>query len=356
MEVIFLDSTFKEFYILDYFKSLIWTDRYWTAGDVDILVSPTEELMSVLEVSSYLRIKESEHLMILETFGIESDIEEGVSLVIKGSSLESILERRVIPETVTIDGNLQTGIQGLLNDNIISPTDTDRDISNFEFQASSDTAITTLTLTTQFLGESLYKAISDICESNGIGFKVTLTTAGNFRFELYAGKDRSSSQSTNPEVLFSPDFDNLLNGSYVESNSLLKSHIYVAGEEGVGNTRTIVEVAIAGTPPTGLNRREMFYEANINRNTPGGELTEAEYIDQLTGKGVEELAKHIYVKAFDGELTTVQYLFGMDFFMGDILQLADGYDHTSKSRVTEMIYSEDLDGPKMYPTFTTIEE
>ncbi len=109
-----------------------------------------------------------------------------------------------------------------------------------------------------------------------------------------------------------------------------------------------------GGAGTGFNRREMYIEASINRNTPGGELTDAEYIDQLEGKGAEELAKKPFLKAFDGEVDTTMYNYGDDFGMGDILQIADDYGHSTKSRVIEMIYSQNADGISMYPTFQTI--
>lgn len=355
MELKLMNASFEEIHILDTFKSLIWTDRYYLCGDFDLLVDPSDNLLTILENVKYLNLEESKHMMFLETFAIDTDIEDGPMLILKGRSLESFLDRRVIGSPITIDGNLQSGIQTLLNDNVISPTDTDREISNVSFLVSEDPAITTLTLDTQFSGKTLYEIISDICTSKEIGFEVLLTSGGDFQFGLYAGADRSYEQSANPHVVFSPEFDNLLNGSYIESSKLEKTHVYVVGEEGVGNTRTLVIVPVSGTPPTGLNRREMYFEANIIRNTPAGILTDAEYIDQLTSRGVEELAKNVYVKAFDGEVDTSMYSFGDDFFMGDILQLMDKYGHSTQSRVIEIIFSQDPAGVKIYPTFNTKE-
>lgn len=355
MYLFILNSDFERIHILDSFESLIWTDRYWACGDFDIAVAPTEEILSILETAEYLQLPESEHTMLLEDYDIRSDIEDGDILILKGRSLESILDRRIIWSGTAVSGNLQTGIQGLLNDSIISPTNTDREISNFEFQASTDPVITALTVDTQFVGENLYAVICDLCQSNNIGFKITLTSAENFRFALYAGVDRSYGQSTNPYVVFSPGFDNLISADYIETSRYEKTVALVAGEQGVGNTRVTVTVPATGGSKTGLARKELYFEANVTRNSPDGELTEAEYLDQLEGKGVETLAKNIYVKAFDGEVDTTMYNYGEDFNMGDILQIADSHGHETESRVTSMIYSQDADGIKMYPTFTTVE-
>jgi len=355
MELELLNSSFQRVYILDTFVSMIWTDRFWEMGDFDLTTLPTTNNLNMFNNASYLRLKESDHLMIIEHKEIKSDIENGDLLVIKGRSLESILERRIIWEPTYLSGSMQDGIESLIIDAIQYPDDPDRTISNFTVDLSSDSAITSLTVDTQFGdGETLYKAISEMCQAKEVGFRIILDSNNNFEFGLYAGTDRSVSQSTNVLVEFSSNLDNLLEASYVETNKYLKTVVLVAGEQGVGNAKAYVEVDAPGTPPTGLNRREMYYKANISRNLPGGgTLTDAQYLDQLEGKGIEELAKNVFVESFDGEVSTVMYNYGEDFFMGDVLQIADDYGHSTSSRVTEMIYSQNVEGIKVYPTFTT---
>ena len=50
------------------------------------------------------------------------------------------------------------------------------------------------------------------------------------------------------------------------------------------------------------------------------------------------------------------FKYGIDFFMGDIVQFANEYGHESKVRVIEMVRSEDEDGCSAYPTFETVNE
>ena len=54
MEVTLLDDNFEELYVLDVFKSLIWTDRYWKCGDFEIVVSPVTDVLAQLLNTSYL--------------------------------------------------------------------------------------------------------------------------------------------------------------------------------------------------------------------------------------------------------------------------------------------------------------
>lgn len=354
MEISLLDSSFDNIYLLDAFDSLIWTDRYWFCGDFEINVPPSSELLDHLTNTKYFRLPESEHLMIFEDLNIHSESEKGNSLVITGRSLESILDRRIVWTGTTLTGSFQDGIQTILNDAIISPSDTDRDISNFVFSASENPYIVALLIDSQFIGVSVYELISALCRSKEVGFKITLNSSSNFQFELYMGDNRSYNQSLLPYVVFSMDFDNLLNADYVQTSRLLKTIALVEGEAGVGNTPTYVVIDAPGSTATGLNRRELFVKANIIRNSPDGELTDAEYIDALEGKGLEELAKNINLEVFDGEIDSTIFKYGIDYFMGDIIQIEDEYGHSAESRITEVIYSQNEEGIRIYPTFTTV--
>lgn len=351
----------EEIHVLDRFKSLIWIDRYWKAGSISIVCTPTEKLLEILEDTSYFTIKESNRVMILETIGIESDIKEGDKLILKGRSYVSVLDRRVAWEPISwleTDGDIQGFIATLLAENVMVPSDSDREFGNFTITNNSDTSLDTMLPNVQFFGEDLYKIICDVCQGFGAGFRVYYdgnTPPWIWKLWIYNGKDRTYDQSTNQPVAFTSKLNNLLNADYVQSSEKQKSVALVSGESGVGNVRTTIEVDSPAGAGTGYNRREMFVEANINRNTPDGQLTEQEYLDQLTGRGLEQLAKWPFLEAFDGEVDTSMYNYGDEFDMGDILQIADDYGHETKSRVIEMVYSQNAEGVKMYPVFETVE-
>ena len=45
------------------------------------------------------------------------------------------------------------------------------------------------------------------------------------------------------------------------------------------------------------------------------------------------------------------FLYGQDFFIGDMVQLEDAYGNSGKSIVSEIVFSVDEEGEKIYPTF-----
>lgn len=255
-----------------------------------------------------------------------------------------------------LSGNLQTAVEGILNDAIISPSDSKRTISNFIFTASTDTNITSLTIDSQYTGDTVYDAICDICISFGLGFKVILNDSNQFEFSLYKGLDRSYEQSTNSYVVFSPNFNNLINTNYLESGKLVKTIALVLGE-GQGAERKRTTATTGDGLETGLNRKELYVDArDISMTTEAGEeITEADYLKQLEQRGIKKLSEYEYEKIFDGEAeTSVMFKYGIDFNMGDILQVSNEYGIETKVRVLEYVRSQTEEGYSVYPTFSSI--
>ncbi|MDD3040086.1 siphovirus ReqiPepy6 Gp37-like family protein [Bacteroides sp.] len=341
--------------IVDTFESLIWTDRYCGFGDFELYTVVSDDMMSLLQTDRYLWFKDSEYVMIIEDVRITSDVENGNRLTVSGRSLESILERRIVWTQTILSGNFQNGIKKLLDENIISPTDTTRQISNFIFEESIDTEITSLTVDCQFYGDNLYDTICSLCESNNIGFKITLNDNDQFVFKLYYGADRSYDQIVNPYVVFSPNFDNLRNTNYLESTTSLKTVSLVAGE-GEGSAQKTTTAVSPDGAGEGLTRREMYTDASsVSSTTESGTLSNAQYLAQLEQKGSEDLAANVETISFDGQIeSTNMYVYGQDYFMGDIIQMQNEYGIEAKVRVVELIRSQSVDSIELYPTFTTI--
>lgn len=354
MDLTVLNTNLDAISIVDTYESFIWTDRYYKYGDFELYAAMREGILDFIRQDYYLQSRDSDHVMIIEKLLISSDVEDGNHITITGRSLESILDRRIIWGQKTLSGNLQNGIKTLLNESIISPSDKNRKIDNFVFEASDDPAITKLTIEAQYTGDNLYDVIQKICEERSIGFKVTLNDKKQFVFKLYAGTNRSYDQTEVPYVVFSPNFENIINSNYVESKSSLKN-ITLVGGEGEGAARKYTTVGSG----SGLNRRELFTDArDISSDIGNGNvLTDAEYTAQLKQRGNEKLAENTDITSFEGQVeTTVMFRYGEDFFNGDVVQIANEYGHETTARILEIVISENEEGTSVYPTFKTITE
>lgn len=185
MDVMVIDTEFKMVGIIDAYISLIWTDRYDEAGDFELILPMDIPVLSVIKEDYYLAVDESEHWMVIENMNITTDVEEGKRMKITGHSLEKILDRRIIwnktvfkktyaddNDTVGETPSLQDAMKQMLNENVISPAMSAREIPNFVFDESTDEAITKLTIEAQYRGENIYDIVSTQCKENQIGFKV----------------------------------------------------------------------------------------------------------------------------------------------------------------------------------------
>ncbi len=360
MELMILTGNLQSTGVIDEYESLIWTDRYFESGDFELLTSPSQRNLSILSQGVYAMTEESEHIMTIEDIHIKTDPEKGNKLIVKGRSIESILDRRIIWDPIKFENEpIQYSIFTLLNEHVLNPVDIARKINNLEFEFSNDSIVLSIQISNQYWGDFLYNAIVNLCFSNNIGFKITLNDEGKYIFKLYSGVDRSYNQVENPYVVFAPNFDNLKNSEYMLSNRLLKTVVLTAGEKGVGNAQVCMAVDPSQGSISDLNRKEMFLDAqNVSKVDPNGySISDEEYFAQLYQKGLEELSKNIVIQTFASEVDpTSEFIFGRDFFLGDVLQVANEYGYEGKSRVIEVVRCQDGSGFKIYPIFAVVPE
>lgn len=256
MDLFVLDQNLDTLTIIDTYNSLIWTDRHQECGDFELVLPVSKSALEYIKQDYYLWSNHSEHVMIIEKILINSDTEGGNLLTVTGRSLESILDRRIVWGLRTLSGNFQNGMRTLLEENIISPSKPERKIDNFVFLPSEDSRITDMSIETQYTGDNLYDIITNQCAERGLGFKVTVNDQKQFVFQFYMGADRSYDQTDYPYVVFSPNFENILDSSYMESKSAMKN-VTLVGGEGEGSARRYT--AVGNT--AGLERRELFTDA-----------------------------------------------------------------------------------------------
>ena len=355
-----LDTNFNTVLMLDNYSSFIWTDRFDRCGDFELIISYQPDLLNNIKKDYYIVNPESEHVMIVETIYIKSEANGEDVIKISGRSLESILDRRIVWGQEYYSKTLQDCLIGTVTANCIKSSSDARNIKGLRTTWNSDKALESIKIETQFTGDNIYDVMTDLCSKNGIGFKITMPTDGDFNLELYTGIDRSYNQGVRPIVIFSPFFENLLNANSYESLKEYKTVALIAGE-GEGNERWYKDDD--WTYDSGLNRRELFVDARDLRtkvkdpNTgQDRDLSSSEYLSNLKTRGDRELAKHKKTIIFDGELesTRSQFQYGKDYYLGDIVQVEDKYHRFFTSRITEYIYSYTDSAIKRYPTFEVI--
>lgn len=339
MDIYVLNKNLEVVAVIDSYKSLIWTKRYYTYGDFELYIPTNKELLNYLK-EDYLLIRDNDDsVMIIEKIEITTSLEEGDFFIITGRSLESILTRRIIwTQTNISTSNPVNGILRLINENAINPSLANRKISNLSFDSSFSLSAT---LNVQITGDILMDAITKICKEFGIGFKMILKN-GIFVCSCYQGEET--------KVIFSKEFDNLISSDYMSDFTNYKNCGLVAGE-GEGTARKTTPIWNTSSEPSGLDRRETYIDAR-DISTNDGEITESEYISKLSQRGKEKLNDFIAIKSFESEIETrMTYKYKVDYNLGDLVTIENEFGIISNPRIIEIIESWDETGYSVIPTF-----
>lgn len=351
MEIYVLNRNREIVGVVDHYESLIWTSRYYESGDFEVYIQASPETIELFAIDNYIIRDTSDMVGIIERVELVSNIEAGDYIIVTGQCAKSLLGRRIIWKQRDISGTVENVARTLINENVISPEASYRAMPNVVLGASNGW---TDSISAQYTGNNLLEVIIELCRLYEYGLKVVLNDDKNFEVQFYKGVNRSYEQTANTFVVFSPDFENMISSDYVTDVTDTKNACNVAGE-GEGTARKYYGV---GTT-SGLDRREMFVDARdlsseVEDETTGETktLTTAEYNALMIERGQENLAQTKELVEFDGEVESIrQYVFGKDYFLGDIVQVKNKYGVESPSRIIEIIEKHDKEGYSVIPTF-----
>lgn len=337
-----MNSSFERLAAIDDYTSFIWTTRYYTSGDFELCIDATAENMALFVQDYFIVRDDDENVGIVEDIKIQHNDDASDMLIVSGRFLDAIIARRIIADQTTVTGKVSACIEKLLEDNIIDPDIAARQIDNFTI----DSYTVNVNMQAQYTGKNLLETISGICETYGIGYKVTLNDDHEFVFQLYEGVDRTYDQNVNPWVIFSDKYDNLMSSEYEENYQDIATAVLVAGE-GEGLDRKTAWVTDGST---GIARHEV-YKDQRNIRSDDGEITEEEYVQLLEESGKESLTK--YTTAFAGTVYFDNIEYKQDVNIGDLCVIENTrWGIYINSRLVEVIESVSESGDySIVPTF-----
>lgn len=339
---VIMNDQFVRLAAVDDYSSFIWSTRYYTSGDFQLIVDVNDNNRTLFMKDYYVVRDDDENTGIIEDIKIQRNEDGRDQFIITGRFLDAVIARRIIAVQTTVTGKVSACIQTLLNQNIINPSIVARKINNFIIQSYTVNA----NMEAQYTGKNLLTTISDICKTYGIGYKVTFNADHEFVFQLYEGVDRTYSQNVNSWVIFSDKYDNLLSSNYEENYQKMATAVLVAGE-GEGLDRKTVWVSDGAT---GINRHEVYKDQRSIRSNDG-EITPDEYTKLLQEAGKESLTK--YTTAFTGTVYFDNIEYKKDISVGDLCVIENSrWGIYINARLVEVIESIDESGQyKITPSF-----
>lgn len=317
--------------IVESFEYLRWTRRYSACGSFELKAIATPVNLALLQIGSYLWKSDDEEAGIIEHVELSQTDKEIIT--ISGRFATSLLARRIIWGTETLNGTLSTCVQTLLDHHILDPADGNRKIDFVSFTAPS----LPTSVNTQISYRNLMDAVTGLCDTANVGIKTVFSPfERDFTFTLYEG---AASQA-----VFSREYENLTEQTYIRSNVDYADTALIGGE-GEGAERTFVSIV----GDIGEQRREVFVDAKDLRQEDFG----SGYADALIFRGQSRLSELAMVQSFDAAINPHGNLkYKEDFDLGQLVQvLSKKWDVALTARITEIEESYDRDGQRLNIVF-----
>lgn len=372
MDLYTLSSGFQREKLIDTFVSVVWTERYDDFGDIQLVTPATPEMINAIPTGTFISTPESQEVMWIETAEIENDL-----LTVKGPSLMKVLTNFVIRTTadpeqkywiITGESPGDTVTAVVQNMCIGGPyldgsTDVGLDLAKQIIPGltigESDNSYDPIDSQIPF--GSLYDAIKAIAQAYSLGINLQLVYVDSigprFEFNCYRGRNLTSEMlGFGPTVTFTPTQDSLKDVKELRSSSGYKNicHVFAptaATALSLSGSTDVGEVGLEA-----FDRRAiMLFADDITAEQVGNDLPTL--VALLTQRGRDYLANNNYTKIIDGEVVPQsQYKFGIDYNLGDIVDLVSTNGQTQQARITEYIRTQDQTGSSAYPTVTVLDE
>lgn len=368
MNITVYNSNREAIGVIDRGISLIWTERYDKPGDFELIVDLTTANVNLLAIDNYLSIDESDDWMVIETVVLTTDDERGNTLSASGRSLLSLLDRRQLLDNwawgsggMTSGTRADVALIAFLSANMTSvPTYPAKQVSYIYGLYTSDTRVEDLTVPLSYdyrTGNSdinLLEKILTIPEIWGVGIKSVVTPIDkHFTFEAYLGQDRSKGQTDNRVVIFSPDFNNLVESEFGISSVGEKNFMWVHGAPEpapILKTSTWVEAS----EPSDISRREGFLDASyVNPYVEGTSTpkTSGVYTPELQAEGQYQIYNLGRFTYFTGKAADRIFHYRVDYWLGDIVQFENEFGLGGPAIIKEVTINKEESGTFIYPAF-----
>lgn len=339
-----LDNDMEIVSVIDDYISLLWTERYSEIGDFEMELPYYRIADAGLVVGYFVYAPFSNVLMVVGDIKHVKGDEEPDKVHVLGFSVKHMLTWRVFKLAKSYStANVRTIATDLLNEEFISPTDSDRTMPHLVIDPNfaTDTDFDSLTHTGDYRPIDVYHVLKTMCDDHEAGIRILFdTSTRQLIFSLYIGDDHSYGQSTNPYVVFSENYDNLKSSEYYITgmdyrNVCLQDH----GENDEGSN---LYVSRGAGPHVGLNRREMTIQTELQTVPPGIVLTH-ESRNALIPRDLKGI--------FEGDVDiSSTFSYGTDFQMGDVVQCIFS-NINKKARVIELVTSINDQGRNVYASF-----
>lgn len=291
------------------YESLFFVRSFSGIGDLELRINRYKSYTETLQKGNVIVVGNDKHkayIILHKEIELNQDGKVSENWLIKALELKAVVGQRItLPPSHTAYDSRQASAESVMkhyvNRNVISPTDANRKISQLILASDSNRGST---VSWQSRFKNVAEELAEISLVSGTGWNVRVDYAlKKWVFDSLEGNNRSVNQIINSPVIFSPQFENVQDMQYVDSDLNYRNTAYIAGQ-GEGIERRVVELGQA----TGLARKEIFVDARDIAEETEDEVPvlrpPAEVIDDLMNRGEQKLAELIQETFLEATITT----------------------------------------------------
>lgn len=328
--------------VIEEITSLIWRRRYWECGEFKMLVPFNTKHNNLLQDGN-LVIKHGDNEAAEIKYHRTSKNLEGFEVIeVQGKFLSHWLNRRVVAtQLVNVSATSQALVRRMVDENCIT-TSAARQLPSFTLHDDATIPGEAIVYNSEEYC-NLYDAVVDLSQGSKNGFKViTDRSNGTHQFSTFKGVDYTAGNTAgNPPCIFSQEYDNVLEQEYTKSTEKHRTTAYVTGEEEDDGSK---ELVVVNDTNTGLGRKELYVSAGDIKQTYTDDndndvtLTDAEYRQALSDRGVEKLEQYPISQAFSSEINSgANLVYREDFDIGDrVTCINKAWNVRIDARITEV--------------------
>lgn len=355
MNIFVLDRDLEMQGMVEDYISMQWTRDYLGEGGLELHCYLTKDNLSLLQVGHTVYKSNSDEGAIITHRELTQDDEGNEILVVLGYLLQGLLSMRIVWDDKVYKGTTESVVRQILDNHLITPTNTNRKIDNVILGNNNELGSYQIVPTER---DNILELVIDVLGEHGYGLygSVDIDTK-DIIFEVYDGVDRSvNNTDNNTPVIFSQDFDNILEQNFVESKIDYKNAAVVLGEKASSKSYGGAVVSLPqvvgslGGENKGLDRFEMLIDmSNLERE----EQPENEYRNYIESRGRFTLNEFAEVQSFEGAIDLYGNLeYKVDYNLGDIVTCkSNRWDIEIDIRITSILEIYEEDGMRLEITF-----
>lgn len=367
--------------VVDNYESLVWTDKAKECGDFELYMYYDPDLWKIIKLGVFLRIKDSEHTMMVNKRDLKDTFEDAPRMIFTGKSMEYITSRRVVYKQIDVTAAPGNIVNKLLDENCIdgpylqqfapdptNPNNKYRGITGlFRDESNWNLELGDAQISKQYLGENIYEAVSDLVKTYSSPMCyifVHHTDDNKWRWRLGTGVDRSWNQGGNDWVTFSSDFNNLKASEFVQDNEKYANAFYITGADpGDGKPRITmpIERTVDDTPQggfiSGMKRIEKWIDGSSVKlkDEKSKDIPMRTYMHELLSYGHASMREYVTETNFTGDVDpNVQWVYTRDYYIGDIVNVIDDMGNGAMCAIDGVTITADRNGIVIVPDFKAI--